>query len=147
MNGQGGFLVSRIKQIHNRIFERILAKQDIDAFNGAQGRILYVLWQADGVPMNVISRETGLATTTLTSMIDRMEATDLIYRKRDANDRRKVLIYISDKAKELKGSFDAVGSEMCEIFYQGFSEQEVIELDTYLQRVLANLENCAQELQ
>lgn len=27
-----------------RIFERILAKRNIDAFNGAQGRLLYVPW-------------------------------------------------------------------------------------------------------
>lgn len=27
-----------------RIFERILAKRNIDAFNSAQGQLLYVLW-------------------------------------------------------------------------------------------------------
>ena len=32
-----------------RIFEKILSEKNIDAFNGAQGRILYVLWQEDGI--------------------------------------------------------------------------------------------------
>ena len=41
----GGFLVTKIKQLGDRIFEKILSKKNIDAFNGAQGRILYVLWQ------------------------------------------------------------------------------------------------------
>ncbi len=53
METNGGFLVTKIKQLGDRIFERILAEKNIDAFNGAQGRILYVLWQEDGVPMSL----------------------------------------------------------------------------------------------
>ena len=45
----GGFLVTKIKQLGDRIFEKILSEKNIDAFNGAQGRILYVLWQEDGI--------------------------------------------------------------------------------------------------
>ena len=55
MKTNGGFLVTKIKQLGDRIFERILAEKNIDAFNGAQGRILYVLWQEDGVPIKIIS--------------------------------------------------------------------------------------------
>ena len=47
----GGFLVTKIKQLGDRIFEKVLAEKGVDAFNGAQGRILYVLWQQDGVPI------------------------------------------------------------------------------------------------
>ena len=65
----GGFLVSRIKQVSGRLLERMLAAKGVDAFNGPQGRILFVLWQKDGVPMSELSRQTGLATTSLTSMI------------------------------------------------------------------------------
>ena len=51
MEINGGFLVSKIKQLGDRIFEKILSEKNIDAFNGAQGRILYVLWQEDGISM------------------------------------------------------------------------------------------------
>ena len=44
MEMNGGFLVTKIKQLGDRIFEKILSEKNIDAFNGAQGRILYVLW-------------------------------------------------------------------------------------------------------
>lgn len=84
MKTQGGFLITRIKQVGGRVFERILSEKNIDAFNGSQGRILYILWQKDGVPISELSKETGLATTTLTSMLDRMEAANLIYRDRAA---------------------------------------------------------------
>ena len=45
MEMNGGFLVTKIKQLGDRIFEKILSEKNIDAFNGAQGRILYVLWR------------------------------------------------------------------------------------------------------
>ena len=45
MKMNGGFLVTKIKQLGDRIFEKILSEKNIDAFNGAQGRILYVLMQ------------------------------------------------------------------------------------------------------
>ena len=37
MKTNGGFLVTKIKQLGDRIFEKILSEKNIDAFNGAQG--------------------------------------------------------------------------------------------------------------
>ena len=56
MKMNGGFLVTKIKQLGDRIFEKILSEKNIDAFNGAQGRILYVLWQDDNAGKNGKSR-------------------------------------------------------------------------------------------
>jgi DNA-binding MarR family transcriptional regulator len=136
----GGFLVTRIKQISGRLLERMLAAKGVEAFNGPQGRILFVLWQKDGVPMSELSRQTGLATTSLTSMIDRMEESGLVRRERTTTDRRKVLIYLTDEARGLERDYDEVSDEMNAIFYEGFSEAEAEQLDAYLNRVLANIE-------
>ena len=138
--GNGGFLISRIKQVSGRLLERMLAERGIDAFNGAQGRILYVLWQGDGVPISELSRQTGLAMTTLTGMLDRMEQTGLVRRDRDGRDRRKVRIVLTDEARGLQADFDAVSAAMNAIHYEGFTEEEVEQLEGYLQRVLENIE-------
>lgn len=136
----GGFLVTRIKQVSGRVLERMLAAKGVDAFNGPQGRILFVLWQGDGVPISELSRQTGLATTSLTSMIDRMEASGLVRRERTATDRRKVLIYLTDAARMLEKDYEEVSDAMNAIFYEGFGEKEAEQLDGYLTRVLANIE-------
>lgn len=70
MKTNGGFLVTKIKQLGDRIFEKFSAK-NIDAFNGAQGRILYVLWQEDGIPIRSLSVKCGLAITSLTTMLEK----------------------------------------------------------------------------
>jgi len=136
---QGGFLISQIKQISGRIFERLLDGADIKAFNRAQGRILYVLWQADGVPIVELSNKTGLAKTTLTSMLDRMESANLVMRVFDKTDRRQIRISLTEKSRELSDEYKKVSREMNEIFYAGFSDDEIIAFEDNLRRILKNL--------
>ena len=140
MDTKGGFLISRIKQVGGRLFDRMLADADIDAFNGAQGRILYVLWQGDGLTISQISAQTSLANTTLTSMLDRMEQSGLIRREASPTDRRALLIRLTDKAKALQQDYDRISQQMNELYYLGFSEDEVRQFEGYLQRVLDNLQ-------
>ena len=140
METKGGYLISRIKQAGTRIFDRMLAASGIDAFNGAQGRILYVLWQHEDISISSLSAKTSLANTTLTSMLDRMENSDLIVRKPDPTDRRSRLIALTDKARTLQHDYELVSQQMNERYYIGFTESEIRQFETYLQRVLENLE-------
>ena len=139
-NMQGGFLITKVKQLSDRIFEKVLSERNIDAFNGAQGRILYVLWQEDGVPIKTISDQCGLAITSLTTMLERMEKQGLITRIQDPSDKRKTLLYLTDKARSLKNDYDEVSGQMGDIYYRGFSEEEIRQFEGYLDRVRNNLE-------
>ncbi len=136
---KGGFLISQIKQISGRIFEKILSEKNIEEFNGAQGRILYVLWQEDSIAIKELSNKTGLALTTLTSMLDRMEKMDLIKRTFDKTDRRKILIILTEKSISLKDVYYEVSEKMSEIFYNKFSKEEINQFEDYLDRILINL--------
>lgn len=136
----GGFLISQIKQLSGRIFEKLLSRAGVDAFNGAQGRILYVLWQRDGVPIAALSRQTGLAKTTLTSMLDRMEQSGLVSRVFDTADRRQIRISLTEQARALRGEYGAVSAEMSAIYYDGFSDPEILAFEAALRRILHNLE-------
>ncbi len=145
MRTNGGFQISKIKQLGDRVFEKILTAQGIEAFNGAQGRILYVLWQEDGVPIKTIAERCGLAITTLTTMLERMEKSGLIIRQQDSGDKRKILIFLTDKAKALKEDYDAVSDRMSAIFYQGFTEEEIRNFEEHLERIRLNLEGWQPE--
>ena len=145
MRTNGGFQISKIKQLGDRVFEKILTAQGIEAFNGAQGRILYVLWQEDGVPIKTIAERCGLAITSLTTMLERMEKSGLIFRQQDSGDKRKTLIFLTDKAKALKEDYDAVSDRMSTIFYQGFTEEEIRNFEEHLERIRLNLEGWQPE--
>lgn len=135
----GGILITRIKQLQGRIFEKLLATHDIREFNGAQGRILFVLWEKDSIPISELARKTGLAKTTLTSMLDRMEQRELIERVYSPTDRRTVKIQLTEKALGLREHYEQVSDEMNQIFYKGFRDEEIFALETGLRKVLANL--------
>lgn len=139
METQAGFLITQIKQIGGRVFEKILQKENIREFNGAQGKILYVLWQHDHISIIELSRLTGLANTTLTSMLDRMEEAELLRRLPDPRDRRKNLIALTERAKRLKESYDRVSLEMHQVYFKNFSTEEIIQFESYLHRVLDNV--------
>lgn len=135
----GGFLISKIKQIQGRVFEKLLAEHGISEFNGAQGRILFVLWEQDGITISELSQRTGLAKTTLTSMLDRLEEMGHIQRTSSPQDRRALKIVLTPEARSLKERYDAVSAEMNEIFYGGFSDEEILAFESYLGKVLENL--------
>lgn len=139
MDIKGGNRVSQIKRLSDRIFERILAEKNIDAFNGAQGRILYVLWQQDNISLREIADKTGLAQTTLTSMIDRMEAGGLVCRVPDERDRRKTLLALTDMSRNLQRDYSEVSSRMSQIFYSGFTNEEISICEGMLERIYDNL--------
>lgn len=138
-NTRGGFVVSRIKQVQGRIFEKLLKESGIEDFNGAQGRILFVLWQADNLPISELGKKTSLAKTTLTGMLDRMEERGHIIRNYDPADRRQIRITLTDKARSLTDRYNEVSMRMNRIFYKGFTDEEIAAFDGMLDKVLANL--------
>ncbi len=140
MQTRTGFLISQIKQLQGRVFQRLLTESGVEEFNGPQGRILYVLWQQDGVPIAKLVRETGLAKSTLTAMLSRMEASGLITRCPGQQDGRQVIVKLTPRARGLEEKYDQVSERMNSLFYQGMTQADADALDALLDRVLANLQ-------
>ncbi|WP_438490828.1 MarR family transcriptional regulator [Paenibacillus sp. IHBB 3054] len=132
-------MISQIKQLQGRAFEKMLKESGVDAFNGAQGRILYVLWEHERLTISEIGRLTSLANTSLTSMLDRMEEGGLIVRIPDNHNRRQTFITITEQAKAYREAYDLVSEQMNTLFYQGFTESEVTAFEKMLSRIVDNL--------
>jgi len=137
----GGFIISRIGRLSSRAWERLLKEYGVDAFNGSQGRILYVLWEHENLTITDIARLTSMANTTLTSMLDRMEAEGLVKRVHDKVNRRQIFISLTEKANEYREKYEQLSNDMNNIFYKGFSKAEIKGFEIQLRRVLENFEN------
>ena len=144
IESKGGFLIGQIKQIQARVFNQLLQQAGIEEFNGAQGRILYVLWQEDGLIIREIANRTGLAKTTLTSMLNRMEEQGFIM-KTQSTDGRQSCIQLTQKARDLSDKYDEVSNRMTEIFYEGFEEEEIIMFEKTLERIKNHLQKVEKE--
>ena len=119
---EGGFLISKIKQISCRIFDRKLKEYNINDLNTAQGRIIFSLWQNNNSSNSDLARHTALGKTTLTSMLDRLEKSGFIAISLDKKDKRKSRVSLTEKSKLLEDRYKDVSDEMTELFYKGLSE-------------------------
>jgi DNA-binding MarR family transcriptional regulator len=135
---QAGFLMAKIRQVAGRIFERTLRDYNIE-ISSAQGRIMFALWQEDGVSINELAKKTQLKKSTLTSMLDRLERMGYIKRERSKKDRRKILIQRTSKDRNLETEYVRLSQEQTKLFFRGFSEDEVGRFENDLTRILDNL--------
>ncbi len=136
---EGGVLLAKIHQLAGRVFNRKLKKHGIGDINSAQGRILFALWENDGIPISELSGKTLLEKSTLTSMLDRLEAEGYLVRIPSKEDRRKIIIKRIEKDRTFQQTFVRVSQEMTELFYNGFSAAEIDRFEKYMKRILDNL--------
>lgn len=135
---QAGFLMAKIRQVSGRIFERILKEYGIE-INSAQGRIMFALWQVDGISINELAQKTQLKKSTLTSMLDRLETMGYVRRQRSKKDRRKILIKRTKKDKNLENRYVELSQEITKLFYQGFSKSQIDSFENNMAKILDNL--------
>ena len=145
MKSNSGFYIGRIKQVNTRLLNKFLTQKNITAFNGEQGRILHVLWENDGISNRELSKKSGLAMSSLTTMLERMEEKNLLIRKFCPSDKRKSLIFLTDYAKSLKSEYDEISDKMNEISFKGISDEEKLAFEVTLEKVLYNFEKAEQE--
>ena len=140
MKTYGGFLMSQIRHLSGRIWEKLLKESGVDIFNGPQGRIIYVLWEHGDLTITEIGKLTSLAKTTLTGMLDRMEAAGLIERVPDKANRRQIFIKVTGKTMEYREKYNLLSDKMSEAYYRGFSEKEIKDFERNLRKIITNLE-------
>lgn len=135
----GGTLISQVKQLQDRAFNKILKEEGIYEFNGQQGRILFALWKNEKLSLIELSRKTSLAKTTLSAMVERMKNEGLLIVEGSKEDKRSLVIYLSGKTLSLEGKINRATKKISDIFYKDFSEEEANELDRLLGKVKENL--------
>lgn len=135
---EGGFLIAKIHQLAGRILSRKLKQYRI-AINPAQGRIMFVLWQNDGIPIIELANKTSLSKSTLTSMLDRLESSGYVARVPCADDRRTVLVKRTKKDKTFEKLYVELSQDMTKLYYNGFRKKEIDQFEAYLSRIFENL--------
>ena len=144
----GGYQALQIRLLNGRIFQKLLSKEPDAQYRSEQGKILTVLWQKeDGrATATDIALASGLANNTLTSMIKKLEDQGLVTIVQCDQDKRKKFVVLTALGWAQKGIGDRVSKELGEIFYQGFSDQEIREFEAYQERIISNLKANENEL-
>ena len=86
-------LAHLLSQVESRVTRRLVAVLHANDCELAEWRVLRLLADSPGKPMSEIKDFVLLPGPTLTKLIDRMVADNLVYRRGDFADRRRVLVF------------------------------------------------------
>jgi len=91
--------------------------------------VLMVLWENNGLTVNDISEKLILNTNTLTPLLKRMEKQQLLSRRRDVADERKVLISLTEKGMQLREEAASIpGKLFSEVVSDQLTQDRLLQL-------------------
>ena len=105
LDNQLCFAVYSTGHAFNRVYQPLLARLGLTY---PQYLVMLVLWERDGVPVKDIGEKLFLDSGTLTPLLKRLEAADLVKRTRSTQDERQVLIALTPKGQALREKARAV---------------------------------------
>jgi DNA-binding MarR family transcriptional regulator len=105
--------------------------------------------ESDNITMNELSVKMRLANSTMTRMVDQLVQKRLVIRETDPQDRRIVLVHLTDKGREERSTFR---STLQDIFSQVLGELSVEEREDVLyslrslnSAILKTLNSCCSD--
>ena len=100
-------LNNRINKKFEKLQRKIIQKENLTT---AQYSILQQLWKNDGIKFKELADACCCSQSTITGIVDTMEKKDVVIRKMNPEDRRSVLVMLTDKGKKLESETPNINS-------------------------------------
>jgi DNA-binding MarR family transcriptional regulator len=127
------YLLAQANREINRQLESRLSQEGVPV---EQWRILKVLSDGNGHSMGELADAVLLNHPTLTKMIDRMVSDALVYRVQDPDDRRKVLMFSSDRGKILCKRLNSLAMSQEAHIVENYGDKPTSELKRLLESLI-----------
>ncbi len=130
-------LLAQFCQAYRSLFAAFM---DEIAVHRAQSTVLCKLFAQDGLTQSEIAQQLCVQGATVTDMLQRMEETNLITRRRDPDDNRLVRVYLTDAGREKERFIIEQFMKLESAVFANFSDDERAALRQFLNRALRNME-------
>lgn len=120
-------LMMKRDALDNMLFERAFQKKTRSEFKELsknQPMVIKIIGMEGEIMPSTIGDYTGMDRSSLTRMIDDLEKKGMVFRKNDPEDRRKVLVSLTDKGLECYNYFNEIVDELLKIV----DEEDINEL-------------------
>jgi DNA-binding MarR family transcriptional regulator len=132
--------IGYLSRITFRAFARALEKRTLTrGVTIGQWRFLRVLWTEDGLTQRELSRRVGLREPTTVTALKSLERSELVTRKQSEEDRRRVHVFLTAKAKRLRRTLMPFVADVNRVATAGVSDAELELLRGIMLRINANL--------
>lgn len=93
----------------SKIYRNVLKKLEITY---PQYLVMMILWERDQQTVSAIGERLFLDSATLTPLLKRMEAAELVSRQRSARDERQVIVSLTSKGKNLQKAAEVIPEQV-----------------------------------
>jgi DNA-binding MarR family transcriptional regulator len=90
-----------LSHVERRVAELLRAALAPEGCDVEEWRVLNLLSEGSGYPMAVVADHVGLRPPALTRLVDRLVANNIVYRRVDLEDRRRVRLFLTPRGKSL----------------------------------------------
>lgn len=135
MNGGLGQLVTATR---NAIFARLEVELAPLELTAAQFIVVIGAMRGRARTVNEFCAFAGVDAGAMSRLLDRLEAKGIVRRTRGDVDRRQVQVELTDKGRALSPQIMPALTRVYEQFLAGFSQEDAVQLQSLLQRLLAN---------
>lgn len=135
MNGGLGHLVSGAR---NAIFARLEVELAPLELTSAQFIVVIGAMRGRARTVNEFCTFAGVDAGAMSRLLDRLEAKGIVRRLRGDADRRQVQVELTDKGHALSPQIMPALSRVYREFLDGFSQDDAVQLQSLLQRLLKN---------
>lgn len=101
-----------------------------------QYRVFKALAARSGIPMGDLAAQVFVDSPTLTKIIDKMVASADVFRGPDPNDRRRVLVFLSEKGSATFAQMERIGLDVEHTLMQSLGSGALNDLSCLLESVL-----------
>lgn len=105
---------------------------------------LTALWRGSPMTEGELSEYTRMSPSSLNRLLDRMEAKALVKRRKDPEDRRRVLVDLGPAGAELSGLLGFY-EEVNDVLTKGMTQMERVQMVSLMEKMVANLEGVLQD--
>ena len=122
-------------RLHRQLMIKMMVRRK---HTGAAG-CLSIVSNHEGITQKSIARILHVAPSTVTVMLQKMEAAGLIVRRTDAKDQRLTRIYLTDAGRNLQDEMNTVLADFINTSFGQMSVQDQEDLDKLLNRLCSSI--------
>jgi DNA-binding MarR family transcriptional regulator len=128
----------QVKLVLNSLVRRVDRHMQPLHLTGMQWEPILMLWLGRADTVAGLARVSQVSFASMSRMLDRLEAKQLLRRARSARDRRVVHLHLTQKGRRVAARIWPIVVAGMNVHLDGFTKEELVRFNDYLARMLAN---------
>ncbi len=126
------YKLSRVMRKVHRYYESSFSQYGITP---AQFYVLSAVFENDGVKFKELAKSLEMDGSTLTSILDRLERQDFLERRADPEDKRSLLVFLTERAKQSIAEITCLAEKLDQEIKERFSDEEFATFERVLEKL------------